>query len=479
MILRRRSRAGFDAPGEHRARGAARRAARAGAASRSRARRPPPRCEAIAACESGGNPARNTGNGFYGKYQFDARARGRASAARATRRRASRGRAEPARGNALRARGRIALARLRALVGSAAAMAFRDEFPVLENIAYLNAGTDGPIPRAAIESARAELDAERAEGRLYAHFARRHELGTSCARATRGCCNCEPEDVAVTSGTSAGLGAVLGRAGPRPGRRDRHLRRRAPGPDRPADRRPPARRDRQARCRSPSSRRPSTAQDDARRRLARELDHGRDRPAGAGRGAVPVILDGAQGAGAVPVDVQGARLRRLRRPPARSGCAGPTAPGCSTWSPEFGERVRTIAPDVLLVRGRLARAWTRALRGERAPLRHPARRARRVALSAGRAGGARGRGPRRDPRPRRRPGRDVRRPRSPRRAARSPRATARRSSPSRTRTRRPRASGCSSAGVARPQPPGPPVPARVGRRLERRVRPRAPARALL
>ena len=31
----------------------------------------PPHLEAIAACESGGNPATNTGNGFYGKYQFD------------------------------------------------------------------------------------------------------------------------------------------------------------------------------------------------------------------------------------------------------------------------------------------------------------------------------------------------------------------------------------------------------------------------
>jgi hypothetical protein len=26
--------------------------------------------EAIAACESGGDPSTNTGNGFYGKYQF-------------------------------------------------------------------------------------------------------------------------------------------------------------------------------------------------------------------------------------------------------------------------------------------------------------------------------------------------------------------------------------------------------------------------
>lgn len=29
-----------------------------------------PALQAIAACESGGNPATNTGNGFYGKYQF-------------------------------------------------------------------------------------------------------------------------------------------------------------------------------------------------------------------------------------------------------------------------------------------------------------------------------------------------------------------------------------------------------------------------
>jgi hypothetical protein len=30
----------------------------------------PPYLQAIAACESGGNPSTDTGNGFYGKYQF-------------------------------------------------------------------------------------------------------------------------------------------------------------------------------------------------------------------------------------------------------------------------------------------------------------------------------------------------------------------------------------------------------------------------
>jgi hypothetical protein len=47
------------------------RAARAAAKRRQRRRPPtPPYLQAIAACESGGDPATDTGNGFYGKYQF-------------------------------------------------------------------------------------------------------------------------------------------------------------------------------------------------------------------------------------------------------------------------------------------------------------------------------------------------------------------------------------------------------------------------
>lgn len=45
-----------------------RRAARAERAARNATASPT--LEAIAACESGGNPGTNTGNGFYGKYQF-------------------------------------------------------------------------------------------------------------------------------------------------------------------------------------------------------------------------------------------------------------------------------------------------------------------------------------------------------------------------------------------------------------------------
>jgi len=43
---------------------------RRGIAHQRRAATASPALEAIAACESGGNPGTNTGNGFYGKYQF-------------------------------------------------------------------------------------------------------------------------------------------------------------------------------------------------------------------------------------------------------------------------------------------------------------------------------------------------------------------------------------------------------------------------
>jgi hypothetical protein len=64
-----------DAPKELRtklkaSRGELRRAKRAAATGQSAAGVAPPHLEAIAACESGGNYSANTGNGFYGAYQF-------------------------------------------------------------------------------------------------------------------------------------------------------------------------------------------------------------------------------------------------------------------------------------------------------------------------------------------------------------------------------------------------------------------------
>src|ERR1700692_4100767 len=54
--------------------------------------------------------------------------------------------------------------------------ALRAEFPVCSRLAYLNAGTDGPLPARAVEAAAAELQREAEDGRSMAHFERRREL---------------------------------------------------------------------------------------------------------------------------------------------------------------------------------------------------------------------------------------------------------------------------------------------------------------
>ena len=46
----------------------------------------------------------------------------------------------------------------------------RSEFPVLDTVAYLNAGTDGPLPAAAVRAASQELERELRDGRAMAHF---------------------------------------------------------------------------------------------------------------------------------------------------------------------------------------------------------------------------------------------------------------------------------------------------------------------
>ena len=68
--------------------------------------------------------------------------------------RGARGRAGPPRGHALRPRRRVAVARLRPVdsLPRVDASALRAEFPVLEDRAYLNAGTCGPLPHASVRA---------------------------------------------------------------------------------------------------------------------------------------------------------------------------------------------------------------------------------------------------------------------------------------------------------------------------------------
>jgi L-cysteine/cystine lyase len=86
----------------------------------------------------------------------------------------------------------------------------RAEFPVLRKLAYLNAGTDGPLPQRAVQAAADELAREAADGRSFAHFERRTELNCQLREAYARAFGAEPADVALTTCTSEGIAQVVG-----------------------------------------------------------------------------------------------------------------------------------------------------------------------------------------------------------------------------------------------------------------------------
>jgi L-cysteine/cystine lyase len=85
----------------------------------------------------------------------------------------------------------------------------RAEFPVLRTCAYLNAGTDGPLPARAVQAVAAELDREAREGRAAAHFQRRGELARELRGLYAELLGCTPGELALTSCTSEGIAQVV------------------------------------------------------------------------------------------------------------------------------------------------------------------------------------------------------------------------------------------------------------------------------
>ena len=221
----------------------------------------------------------------------------------------------------------------------------RSEFPILERIAYLNAGTDGPVPRAAQEAVAREVASEVDEGRVTAHFERRFELLDGLRTGYAGLLGCAADDLALTTSTSEGLGKVLAGMAIGPGdeivtSEDEH-----PGLIGPLI----AARRRGAEIRAAPFARLAEAVGPATTLVA--CSHvnwrtGEVAPEALSDTGVPVILDGAQGAGAVPVDV------------VKLGCAAYAAAG-QKWlcgadgtgmlylAPEFRDRVESIAPSYI------------------------------------------------------------------------------------------------------------------------------------
>lgn len=96
-------------------------------------------------------------------------------------------------------------------------VAFRGEFPVLARSAYLNAGTDGPLPQAAIDAAARTMARAGETGRAKEHFELRGSLSESLRAGYAKALGAQAQDVALTTCTTEGLCVVIDGLGLRPG----------------------------------------------------------------------------------------------------------------------------------------------------------------------------------------------------------------------------------------------------------------------
>jgi L-cysteine/cystine lyase len=89
-------------------------------------------------------------------------------------------------------------------------LSIRDELPALAGVTYLNAGTNGPMPRAALEAMREELALAVERPRIgmpaFEHFlGLRDQVREALARTVAA----PPEQIALTNSTTQGVGVVV------------------------------------------------------------------------------------------------------------------------------------------------------------------------------------------------------------------------------------------------------------------------------
>lgn len=86
----------------------------------------------------------------------------------------------------------------------------RSQFPVLERLAYLNAGTNGPVPRRAVEATEASLRRQLEEGRSSSEFFEEMAgRGDELRARVAGLIGAQGAEVALTGSTTDGVNAVL------------------------------------------------------------------------------------------------------------------------------------------------------------------------------------------------------------------------------------------------------------------------------
>jgi selenocysteine lyase/cysteine desulfurase len=223
------------------------------------------------------------------------------------------------------------------------AASLRAQFPVLERVAYLNSGTDGPVPAAAAQAARDALAAEVERGRMTEHFQARMALQAELRAAYARVVGAPVEEIALTTSTSDGLGRVLAGLDLGPGDEVITSDEEHPGLVGPLV----FARARGATVRVVPLR--DVADAVGPRTTLVAVSHvswvgGEVAPAALAETGVPVVLDGAQGAGAVPVDVRALGCAAYAASGQKWLC-GADGTGFLWIDPGFAERVRVVAPS--------------------------------------------------------------------------------------------------------------------------------------
>ena len=223
--------------------------------------------------------------------------------------------------------------------------ALRAQFPVLEQTAYLNSGTDGPLPAAAIAAAREALSSQERDGRVSAHFESRLALQDGLREQYARAVNAPVEEIALTTSTTDGLGRVL--AGLDLGPDDEIVTsdQEHPGLYGPLL----AARRRGVTVRAVPFAHVAEAVTDDTTLVA--LSHvswvgGEVVPPALADLDVPVILDGAQGAGAIHVDPRGLGCVAYAASGQKWMC-GADGTGFLWLDPSFADKLRVVSPSYM------------------------------------------------------------------------------------------------------------------------------------
>jgi selenocysteine lyase/cysteine desulfurase len=98
------------------------------------------------------------------------------------------------------------------------AAAFRAEFPVFERASYLNAGTEGPLPRRAAEAVNDRIELELTAGRCGKPYMNTvQKLAVNLRAGYARVLGCAPADVALTGSTTDGVNTIIAGLDLRPG----------------------------------------------------------------------------------------------------------------------------------------------------------------------------------------------------------------------------------------------------------------------